>query len=138
MHETIHAKLVESNARYKANADCNWHNLEFTVGDFVWAILTKDRYPSHEYNKLVARKIGQVEIVEKINPNAYRLKLPSHIRSSHVFNVKHLVPYAGDNEEFEMEAYNSRSNYVPVGENDVVGLLLAFMDNYDHILLPKI
>ena len=50
-----------------------------------------------EYNKLAARKIGHLEILEKINPNAYRLKLPSHMRTSDVFNVKHLVPYRGKN-----------------------------------------
>ena len=50
-----------------------------------------------EYNKLVARKIGPLEILEKINPNAYRLKLPSDMRTSNVFNVKHLVQYRGEN-----------------------------------------
>ena len=42
--------------------------MEFEVGDFVWAVLTKDRYPVGEYNKLSAKKIGLVVIVEKINP----------------------------------------------------------------------
>ena len=42
-------------------------------------------------------KIGPLEILEKINPNAYRLKLPSHMRTSNVFNVKHLFPYRGEN-----------------------------------------
>ena len=50
-----------------------------------------------EYNKLATRKIGPSEILEKINPNAYQLKLPSHMRTFDVFNVKHLVPYRGDN-----------------------------------------
>ncbi|PON62989.1 hypothetical protein PanWU01x14_134360 [Parasponia andersonii] len=36
-----------------------------------------------------------MEIVEKINPNAYRLKLLSHIRTSDIFNVKHLMPFMG-------------------------------------------
>ena len=45
-----------------------------------------------DYNKLSAKKIGPVEIVEKINPNAYQLKLPSYIRNADVFNVKHLIP----------------------------------------------
>jgi hypothetical protein len=37
----------------------------------VWAILKKDRFPVGEYNKLAARKLGPIEIIEKINPNAY-------------------------------------------------------------------
>jgi hypothetical protein len=73
----------------------------------VWAILTKDRFPSGEYNQLAARKIGSVEIVKKINANAYQLKLPSHIKTVDVFNIKHLVPFFGDSSE---EDANSRAN----------------------------
>lgn len=66
------------------------------MGGFVWAVLTKDRFSAHEYNKLSSRKIGHVEVIEKINPNAYKLKLPSHIHIKDVFNVKHLVPFVGN------------------------------------------
>lgn len=58
----------------------------------MWVVLTKDRFIACEYNKLSARKIGPVEVLEKINPNAYRLKQPSHLRTFDVFNVKHLAP----------------------------------------------
>ncbi|KAG7532368.1 Zinc finger CCHC-type [Arabidopsis thaliana x Arabidopsis arenosa] len=59
------------------------------------------------FNKLKARKIGPLEILEKINNNAYRLHLPPHIRTADVFNVKHLVPYlAGD------DAENSETNFL--------------------------
>ncbi|GJS66622.1 reverse transcriptase domain-containing protein [Tanacetum coccineum] len=73
--------------------------VDFEVVDFVWAVLTKDHFPVGEYNKLSAKKIDPLEIVEKINSNAYRLKLPSHIRYSDVFNVKHLLPYHGPSVE---------------------------------------
>ena len=55
--------------------------MDFNVSDFVCAILTKDCFFADEYNKLVARKIGPLEVIEKIKTNAYRLKLPSHIRT---------------------------------------------------------
>lgn len=86
--------LLESIAKFKHDADCKRFN--FKVGDFVWAVLTKDRFPIGEYNKLSARKIGPIDFIEKINSNAYCLKLPSHIRTAHVFNVKHLLPFHGD------------------------------------------
>lgn len=35
--------------------------------------------------------------MEKINFNAYRLKLPSHVQNVDVLNVKHLIPFASDN-----------------------------------------
>ena len=81
----------------------------------MWAVLTKDRFPVGEYNKLSAKKIGPMEIIEKINSNAYRLKLPSHIRTADCFNVKQLVPFTGDSSDDS----DSRPNSVHPGENDV-------------------
>jgi hypothetical protein len=82
----------------------------------VWAILTKGRFPVGEYNKLAAHKVGPIEVIEKINPNAYRLKLPSHIKTSDVFIVKHLVPFIDDSSD---EDVNSRTNSLQPGEDDV-------------------
>lgn len=75
--------------------------------------MTRDRFPAHEYNKLVSHKIGPLD-VEKINPNAYRLRL----RTSYVFNVKHLVPYVGENSIGYETAPDSRANPFQEGEND--------------------
>ncbi|GKE41159.1 putative reverse transcriptase domain-containing protein, partial [Tanacetum coccineum] len=65
-------------------------------------VLTKDGFPVSEYNKLSAKKIGPLEIVKKINSNAYRLKLPSHICCFVVFNMKHLLPYHGDSSDDDL------------------------------------
>jgi hypothetical protein len=78
--------------------------------------LTKDRFPVGKYNKLVAHKVGPIEIIEKINLNTYRLKLPSHIKMSNVFNVKHLVPFIDDPSN---EDANSITNSLQLGEDDV-------------------
>ena len=93
IHTATAKHLQETSVKYKQITDKKRQVVECEIGDFVWAILTKDRFPVGEYNKLAARKIGLLEILEKINSNAYRLKLPSHMRTSDVFNVKHLVPY---------------------------------------------
>lgn len=53
---TTRARLETSNAASKAAADTR-REVHFNVGDFVWAILTRDRYPAHEYNKLVFVKL---------------------------------------------------------------------------------
>ena len=39
-----------------------------------------------------------MEITEKINANAYRLALPSHVHTTDVFNVKHLFKYEPDDD----------------------------------------
>jgi hypothetical protein len=93
IHKIVQQRIQESNAKYKAAADQHRHQVVLEEGDLVWAILTKDRFPAGEYNKLSQRKIGPCKVIKKINHNAYKLELPSHLRTSDVFNVKHLVPY---------------------------------------------
>ncbi|KAH9802123.1 Endonuclease [Citrus sinensis] len=101
----------------KSNKKCR--ALDFQVGDLVWAVLTKDRFSVGEYNKPFARKIGPLEIIEKINPNAYKLKLPSDIHTADVFNIKHLIPYKGDHDEDVVaDNLNSRANSLHPGGND--------------------
>ena len=56
-----------------------------------------------------------MDIVEKINSNAFRLKLPSHIRTADVFHAKHLIPFTGDSSDES----DSRPNSVHPRENDV-------------------
>jgi hypothetical protein len=115
-HKLTIQNLQESTAKYKVEVDKKCRPLELEEGDFVWAVLTKDRFPIVEYNKLAACKIGPVEIMKKINANVYQLKLSSHIKTSDVFNVKHLVPFIEDSSE---EDANSRENSIQPGEDDV-------------------
>ncbi|GJV61815.1 putative nucleotidyltransferase, ribonuclease H [Tanacetum coccineum] len=110
VHKAVHENLVRANSKYKQDAGHKRRHVDFEEGDFVWAVLTKDRFPVGEYNKLSTKKIGPLEIVEKINSNAYRLKLSSHIRCSDAFNVKHLIPYHGDSSDDDL-AMNSRVNF---------------------------
>ncbi|CAL9005520.1 unnamed protein product, partial [Prunus brigantina] len=130
VHRTTQQRLVDATSKYKHDADKKRRFMEFNVGDFVWAILTKDHFPVGEYNKLATRKIGPVEILEKINPNAYRLKLPSHVRTSDVFNVKYLVPFHGSNSDDDP---NSRANFCQPREDDAVSLSNTYMDHWDHV-----
>ena len=132
VHKQVQENLLQSVEKYKLAADKKRRQLEFDVGDFVWAVLTKDRFVVGEYNKLAAKKVGPLEIVEKINPNAYRLKLPRHIRTHDVFNVKHLMPFHGDSSD-EDTTINSRSNFLQHGENDAVvdQLALDYLEKWD-------
>ncbi|GJR03707.1 putative nucleotidyltransferase, ribonuclease H [Tanacetum coccineum] len=117
VHKAVRDNLVRANFKYKQDADQKRRHVDFEAGDFVWAVLTKDCFPVGEYNKLSAKKIGPLEIVEKINSNAYRLKLTSHIRCSDVFNVKHLLPYHDDSSDDDL-VVNSRTNLVYPRGND--------------------
>ena len=58
VHKQVQQNLLESTTKYKDAADKKRRLVEFDEGDFVWAVLTKDRYPAHVYRKLAARKVG--------------------------------------------------------------------------------
>ncbi|GKA24251.1 putative reverse transcriptase domain-containing protein [Tanacetum coccineum] len=117
VHKVVHDNLVRANSKYKQEVYQKRRQVDFEVGDFVWVVLTKDYFSVGEYNKLSAKKISPLEIVEKINTNVYRLKLPSRIRCFDVFNVKHLLPYQGDSSDDDLVG-NSRTNFVYPGGND--------------------
>lgn len=85
--------LEASSFKYKELADKLRPEIHFQVGDYVWAMHSKERFQTEQYNKLKLRKIGPVEVLEKINPNAYRLPLPSHVHTTDVLNVKHLFKH---------------------------------------------
>ena len=110
--------MEKANEKYKRSADLKRRSVEFNEGDLVYAVLTKYRFSVGTYNKLKARKIGPVEILKKINENAYQLRLPDDVHTSDVFNVKYLIPYHGDETVVEEESANSRSNFCQQGEDD--------------------
>ena len=82
------------------------------MGDKVWAVLIKDHFLLHDYNRLKGRKIDPLKVLH-INLNAYRLRLYDGLRTSHVFNVKHLVPFVDDSDKS-----NSWTNLFQLEEND--------------------
>ncbi|PKI78148.1 hypothetical protein CRG98_001476 [Punica granatum] len=116
IHEAVKNNLEKAAGKYKAAANRMIRHMEFEIGDFVWAVLTKDCFLADDYHKLAVRKIGPMEVVEKINSNAYRRKLSSHIRAADMFNVKHMIPYVGDS----LDDDDSRTNSLYPWENDAI------------------
>lgn len=111
VHRVVAQNLSEASQKYKARADKRRREVIFEPGELVWVVLTKDRMPLHEYNKLRSRKIGPVQVLERINNNAYMLQLPDNIKTANVFNVKYLSKFKGDNDVPDSEA-----NLLPPGE----------------------
>lgn len=96
IHAQLHKKIEESNRRYKKHVDEHICKVIFKVGDYVLVIITRSHLSIREQRKLDPPEVGPSEIIEQINDNAYHLKLPSHIRTHDIFDIKHLVPYHGD------------------------------------------
>lgn len=57
-----------------------------------------------------------MEIIKKINPNGYRLKLFCHVRTVDAFNVKHLISFKGDHDkDIVNDNLDSRVNSIYLG-----------------------
>ena len=76
--------------------------------------LRKDRYLEMRKSKLIPRAASPCKIIEKINNNAYKLKLPSEFGVSSTFNIADLKPYMGDQNELQ-----SRMTPLQEEEDDV-------------------
>ena len=83
----------------------------FEPGDWVWVYLRKERFPTQRKSKLDARGHGPLQVLEKINDNAYKIDLLGEYNVSATFNVYGLSP-------FDMDA-DSRMNLFEEGRNDM-------------------
>ncbi|KAH9143472.1 hypothetical protein AeRB84_012535 [Aphanomyces euteiches] len=92
--------------RQKNCYDRRRSSVEFKLGDLVMLAtrnipLKQHTLPIRTKSKLVPRPIGPFEIVEVINPNAMRLKLPPNMNRLHdVFNVDRLKHHVANSSRF--------------------------------------
>jgi hypothetical protein len=92
-------QLQNSNQKYRHRSDQHRRELQFEVGDQVFAHLRKERFPRGTYNKLKMKKIGPYKILRKFDANTYEIKLPDGVGISPIFNVSYLYPYRKDEME---------------------------------------
>ncbi|GJY92855.1 hypothetical protein Tco_0508637 [Tanacetum coccineum] len=90
----IKEKLKEARDRQKSYADNRRKPLEFEVGDRVMLKVSpwKGVIQFGKKDKLAPRYVGPFEILERIGPGAYRLRLPKELSgvhdTFHVLNLK--------------------------------------------------
>ena len=95
--ERAHVALDRARDHMKHTADKRRTAESFKVGDKVLIDTTHIRLPIE--SKLAERYLGPFTIVEVINPNAYRLKLPPTWRIFDVINISRLKRYKAPNKK---------------------------------------
>ncbi|KAF7151726.1 hypothetical protein RHSIM_Rhsim02G0024000 [Rhododendron simsii] len=136
IHAEVKQKLEESTTKYKAAADKHRRVKVFEVGDLVMVHLRKERFPVGTYNKLKHKKIGPVQILQKINDNAYVVDLPEDLAISKTFNIQDLFEYHSI-PDVAIPIVNSRASFFKEGETDVEQISTDFMERFDRIKSRK-
>ena len=75
LHETTKANIEKMNEKYRIAVSEGRKEVKLEPGDLVWLHLRKDRFSELRKSKLMPRAAGPYKIIEKINDNAYKLKL---------------------------------------------------------------
>ena len=82
-------------------------------GDWVWVNMRKKRFPKQRKSKLQPRGDKPLQVLERLNDNAYRIDIPGEYGVSSSFNVANLNPFVtGDDSEY------LRENAFQEGGND--------------------
>ena len=66
------------------------------MGDLVFDLLRKERFPKGEYNKLKLKNIGPCRILIKFSVNAYELEMPTGVGIYPIFHVADIYPFTVD------------------------------------------
>ena len=97
----IRQRLKEVNDRQKSYVDAKRTPREFLVGDKVLlrVKLQKSTIKFGKNAKLAPRYVGPFEVLEVVNPVAYRIALPPALAKMHdVFHVPYLKKYISHHE----------------------------------------
>ncbi|KAL0550001.1 hypothetical protein IC582_014497 [Cucumis melo] len=97
--QKIRSRMHTAQSRQKSYADVRRKDLEFEVGDKVFLKVAPMRgvLRFERRGKLSPRFVGPFEILERIDPVAYRLALPPSLSTVHdVFHVSMLRKYVPD------------------------------------------
>lgn len=96
----LQSNLEATQCRMKAQADKKRFERVFEVGDSVYLRLVPYQQlslASHPFHKLHPRYYGPFQILSKVGPVAYKLKLPDHSKLHLVFHVSCLKKHLGSN-----------------------------------------
>ena len=94
----IRERLLLAQDVMKAQHDKHRRDVEFAVGEWAWLRLhrrSSSGITAHQTTKLAAKFYGPYEVLERIGPVAYRLRLPTNAKIHDVSHVALLKKFEG-------------------------------------------
>jgi hypothetical protein len=83
---------IEKRNRFNASKANKGHkHIVFQAVDWVWVHMHKEWFPNHRKSKLQPRGYGPLQVLERINDNAYKVNLTGEYGVSATFNVADLT-----------------------------------------------
>ncbi|XP_040862129.1 uncharacterized protein [Glycine max] len=120
IHVALQHRLRKAQEAMKTTADKHHHDVSFAVGDWVYVRLRPYRKTSlaPTYTKLTKRFYGPFQVLERIEPVAYKLQLPVSSRIhpvSHISLLKlHQEPLPPSPAELSRANFNNHSLVTPL------------------------
>ncbi|KAL4323555.1 hypothetical protein GQ457_11G026220 [Hibiscus cannabinus] len=93
LHQQVKENLERRTQQYEKQANKVRKRVTFDVGDWVWVHFRNERFPAQRRSKLLPKRDGPFQVLEKVNDNAYKLDLPGDYNVSATFIVSDLSPY---------------------------------------------
>jgi hypothetical protein len=113
VHADLRATLEQAQRKYKEFADRRrGETPNLAISSKVW-LLRRHDHRGRPSQKLDYRRDGPFEILEKINPVAYKLRLRANLKIHNVFHISLLVPY----EEDSIDEFPGRRQPPPPPDN---------------------
>ncbi|XP_057775211.1 uncharacterized protein LOC130994194 [Salvia miltiorrhiza] len=82
VHERARANIERRTRQYAEQANQGRRKVVFEPDDWIWLHMRKDRFPEQRRSKLLPRRDGPFQVMERINDNVYKLDLPAQSRAS--------------------------------------------------------
>lgn len=89
-------RILKTNEKLKQRINKKKKDVQFTSGDYVWIHLMREYFPLKRHSKLSPGTNDPFKVLDKINPNAYKIELPSEYGVFATFNVPYLSPFYED------------------------------------------
>ena len=120
LHEKIRNQIENQIKVHATKGNRGRKELVLNEGYWVWLHLRNDRFPTKRKSKLSPKGDDPFQVLERINNNAFRLKLPEEYRVSNTFNITDFVPFADVVDSDDAGPADLRTNLLQEGGDDAI------------------